>query len=248
MFRDWLLAEETHKDHIKKIDVFDFDDTLVRTPTPEQAAELLKKHNIQAALDGKECMRPIDGHCYWYSYQSLQPPILPQPCPCKLLNQGIAQSFYGSARDPQKLTVILTGRPPHLEKHVQRILDDFKLKPNRLKMVPVASSTLPKKLEIIADLFDEFPHVGDFEMWDDRGPLKSQLADDPNENHIAEFRKFLSLLNNVRKVPFKFKVNEVPPPTEFSAKLLRQFASRIGEERKVRAKAKREKKKSKKSD
>jgi len=252
MFKDWLVQEETHKNNIIKVDVFDFDDTLVFTPSAKKAKDILHKHNVKAAIEGTDMIRPLDGHCFYYAYQSLEPPLVPEPCPCSMLNQGVAQQFYASAGDPRRMTVILTGRPPHLEKHIRRILGDFKMEPNRLVTVPVTSSTLPKKIEVIARLLDEFPSTEEVEMWDDRGPLKAKLYNKPEENHISEFRKFLTTFNSYRgEKPIKFKINEVPPRDVTASQLFQQYATQVGKEqkeRKEKAKEKKKKAKAKKAE
>ena len=240
MFKNWLVQEETHKNNILKLDIFDFDDTLVHTPSPEKAKELLHQYNIQAAINGNQFIQHMGGPAYWYTYQSLEPPLVPKPCPCKMLNQGIAGKFYTSARNPRCFTTVLTGRPPHLEPQVRRILDDFKMDPNRLMMVPASARTLAKKMEMIADLLDEFPNIEEIELWDDKGPLKARASGQPDLNHISEFKKMLGLFNNYRNGALKFKVNEVPP-VDGAVDFLKQYASELAQSQQEKKQKKRDK-------
>lgn len=215
MFKNWVVNEEARKESIVKIDIFDFDDTLVYTPNDEKGQEILTRYNIQAQMKGKPEIT-LDNDFYWYSAASLEPPIVPNPTPCIMLNQKVAHEFYDSARDPKRLTVVLTGRPKHLKLQVKRILDDFKLKPNRLYLVPADNKTLDNKIKKIAELLDEFDHVEEIEMWEDRGATKAKLTGDPKENHVKEFKKFLSICRDKRNFKneswkLKFKVNEIPP-------------------------------------
>lgn len=110
----------------------------------------------------------------------------------------------------------MTGRPPRLGQHVKRILDDFKMQPDRLYLMPEKGKTVDNKVQHIANLLDEFPHVQEIEMWDDRGPIKAKLTGDPEENHCKAFKQFLNTCKELREKEdsawtLKFKVNQIPP-------------------------------------
>lgn len=217
-FKNFVVNEETHKHNINKIDIFDFDDTLIYPPNATKAKDILARYNIRAQSESKEevPMNWDDDHAYWYTEQSLMPPVVPNPCPCALLNQSVARHFYASARDPKKLTVLMTGRPPRLEEQVQRILDDFKLQPDRFYLMSEEEATLDSKVQHIAHLLDEFPHIQEIEMWDDRGAAKAKLTGDPKENHCKEFKRYFKKCKELREQEdnawtLKFKVNEIPP-------------------------------------
>lgn len=216
MFEDWMMSEEKSNSNKIKIDIFDFDDTLIWVPSPNKAKSIIEKYNLNAKANGKKEVKQISVSGYWYAPESMEPPIIPDPCPCVMLNQKIAQEFYASQRDPRRLTVVMTGRPPHLRKHLDRILDDFKMKPERVYMMPEEGFVLDSKIQHIAKLLDEFPQVTEIEMWDDKGPTMAKLTGKSHYNHVAEFKKFLSICRNKRQKrddcwTLKFKVNEVPP-------------------------------------
>ena len=203
MFKNWFINEETHKHNINKIDIFDFDDTLIYSPSPEQAKKILAKYN---AKNGEHVSMNFDHASYWINPKSLDAPIVPKPTPFLMLNHKISVDFYNSQRDPRRLTVVMTGRTKNFHPH---------MKPDRLYLMTGDKHTVDAKIEHIAKLLDEFPHVQEIEMWDDRGPTRAKLMGEPTENHIAEFKKFLNICKIKRQRRdatwgLKIKVNEVP--------------------------------------
>lgn len=227
-FELWLSENERSNGHKNKIDIFDFDDTLFHAPTKEQARCVMNRHNAELGLHELPGMELISRYAnYWSHPMSLEPPVVPSPCPHRLLNQPIAREFYKSSRDPKRLTIIMTGRPPHLKQQLTRILDDFKMKPERLHMMPMAGYTIDNKLDHLRNLLDELPHIMDVEMWDDRGPKKAKLTGDPLENHIKIFKDFLQSIHDERQNKdkthsLKFKVNEILPRDEIIPELMRK--------------------------
>ena len=212
MFKDWFITEETHKHNIKKIDIFDFDDTLVYSPCPNQAKKILAKHN---AKTGEKVKINFDPNSYWENPKSLEPPIVPKPTPFIMLNHKVSVDYFNSQRDPQRLTVVMTGRSKPLRPQVKRILDDFNMHPDRLYLMSNEKPTVDSKIEQIAQLLDEFPHVQEIEIWDDKGPTRAKLIGNPMDNHLAEFKKFLNICKIKRERRdsawgLKIKVNEVP--------------------------------------
>lgn len=213
-FKDWLMTENNNS-HIKKIDIFDFDDTLFKSPSEAQFKATMDAYNTWAGLNGKEQLPAITGK-YWHHPMSLSHPIVPEPTPIKMAMADTLPHFFASARDPQILTVVMTGRPHNFKPHVERILKDLSLKPDRLYTMDAAGKTHEKKIAKLKELIDEFPHVEDLEMWDDRGPKKAQLTGDPLENHIKLFRDFFTNIHEKRQkkhsaYKLKFKLNEIPP-------------------------------------
>lgn len=231
-FELWLTENERSNGHKNKIDIFDFDDTLFHAPTKEQAKRIMGRHNSELGLHELPAMELISKYAdYWTHPMSLEPPVVPSPCPHRLLNHPVAREFYASSRDPRRLTVIMTGRPPSLKKQLTRILDDFKMKPEQLYMMPMAGLVVDNKLGHIQDLLDELPHIMDIEMWDDRGPKKAKLAEDPLENHIKIFKDFLQSIHDDRQGKdqvhsLKFKVNEISPRDEIIPELMKQGSDR----------------------
>lgn len=215
MFKNWMFIEQINNERIKKIDIFDFDGTLFNSPTPKKAKEIIDRHNIRMAFENKPEIKMVK-HNYWNSPISLEPPVVPSPAPCVLLNQKVAREFYASKRNPEKLTIIMTGRPPELRSQLTRILNDFKLDSDRLFMMSSDRSSLDQKIEHICQLLDELPNVEEVEMWDDRGTAYSKLTGRRRDNNIGEFKKVLNIYKKKKErrnpdLKFKFKINEIPP-------------------------------------
>lgn len=212
-FREWMIVEESNG-HINKIDIFDFDDTLVLVPSPEEATLLLNKYNIWADANNKPKAKRWTG-LYWDHPLSLKPPIFMDPAPTSMLNKDVASKFYESKRDKKRHTVILTGRSNTLKPELTRVLKDLNIMPDELIMVDPVGDTVELKIKAIEGLLKKFPHVTEIEMWEDRGAGKAKIMQNPKENHVKEFKDFLAKENNARQKKdrayfLKFKVNEIP--------------------------------------
>ncbi len=213
-FENWLLNEE--KGNISKIDIFDFDSTLVFMPEASIGKATIERYNVLRRSLGEEEIPSVGQGKYWQQPETLLPPIVPDPAPISMLNHEVAKEFYASSRDPKRLTVVMTGRGPKLEEHVRRILSDYGMHPDRLYLMPEPGRTVDHKKKHLKSLLDEFKHVREIEMWDDRGPARAVLMGNPNENHVKEFKKFFQRLSEQRcfgdrTYELKYKVNEVPP-------------------------------------
>ena len=223
-FELWLEKHESKGKHIAKIDIFDFDDTIFKAPTKRQAQNGIARYNSKyIALPDVDM---ISNHSnYWMHPCSLEPPVVPSPCPFHMLNHQVAQEFNRSSRDPKRLTVVMTGRPPTLRKQVERILGDFKMKPDRLLLMPRTGKTADAKVKHLQDMLDELPHVMDVEMWDDRGPKKAKLMGKEGENHVKIFKDFLEKVHGKRQAEdlawlLKYKVNEIDPRDDIVDELM----------------------------
>lgn len=150
---------------------------------------------------------------YWLHQSSLEHPVIPSPCPLDMLNFEINREFLNVKRDHTNFVIVMTGRPTKLEDNVKRILDEFLLKPDRICCMPYHGNTIINKLKEIKKIMEEFPDVKEYEIWDDRGPTKAKLLDDPDVNHISLFRKFFNSINShlPEEEKIKVKINEVLP-------------------------------------
>lgn len=227
MFKDWVITEEKQKHQIQKIDIFDFDGTIFNSPSYTKALNIINRYNTKAIMNRIEEIKMVSKGDYPDAPQSLEPPVVPSPAPCALLNQQVAMEFYHSKRDPTRLTVVMTGRPPHLKKQVVRILNDFKMYPDRIYLMPVEGGTVNSKIQHIAKLLDEYSNVVEIEIWDDRGPTYAKLKGCPKSNHIGEFRKFLTIYKNKRQRrepawDLKTKFNEIHTTDKYVLKELEQ--------------------------
>lgn len=127
-FKEFLM--EGTPSGIKKLVVFDFDDTLVFTPPPEEGipnyekatgkpwyikdSETAKSHGFP------EKFRRLG---WWGRAETLHPPIF-DPHPEKL-NQSVAQAFHNFKKDANTYVVVMTGRIAASEKRVKEILAHY---------------------------------------------------------------------------------------------------------------------------
>lgn len=120
-----------------KISIFDFDGTLVNTPTDtpdnrtlyEKATGLPWLINKELALElSKKLHRHVGIRRGWYGRpETLEPPLVPDPAPSEMFISEICNELAISKNDPETLTVVMTGRHAGLKKQVLRILSDGNL-------------------------------------------------------------------------------------------------------------------------
>eukprot|EP00735_Rhodelphis_limneticus_P010606 TRINITY_DN3394_c0_g1::TRINITY_DN3394_c0_g1_i1::g.30975::m.30975 TRINITY_DN3394_c0_g1::TRINITY_DN3394_c0_g1_i1::g.30975 ORF type:complete len:187 (+),score=-3.55,DUF2410/PF10307.4/7.7e-09 TRINITY_DN3394_c0_g1_i1:126-686(+) len=90
----------------ERIDIFDFDGTLIFTPTREDAIAAGHKLSFQG---------------WWGRKESLIEPIVSDPL--VLVNLPVAKAFRRSQEDPTAVTVMMTGRQSKLRNNVLDLLE-----------------------------------------------------------------------------------------------------------------------------
>lgn len=186
-----------------ELHIFDFDNTLCRTPvdTPENrrlyedatglpwlidkklAVELSKKHG-----------RHIGMRRGWYGRpETLEPPLVPEPCPQDKFVRSVCKEFRDSKSNPNSMTVMMTGRHRGLKDHVLRICADGGLitvqrvgsrvhnadpdvqcyflgddGPCPKKAGTKPPDTLPWKCWIIKQYLTLYPEIKSVAIWEDR--------------------------------------------------------------------------------
>lgn len=126
-FKQFMEAAPTG---INKIVLFDFDDTLVYTPTPEQGVPEYEKTTgkpwmikdketaVQHGFDPK-----FRRTGWWGRQETLHPPIF-HTTPDKI-NPNVANALKSFHDNPQTYTVIMTGRHAALGNRVKEILSTY---------------------------------------------------------------------------------------------------------------------------
>ena len=120
-----------------KLHIFDFDGTLVRTPTntPENVKKYEKATGLPWVIDknlsrelSKKHGRHIGMRRGWFGRrETLEPPLVPDPCPQNLAITEVVDQFLASKKNPETHTLIVTGRHAGLKSHVLRICGDLGL-------------------------------------------------------------------------------------------------------------------------
>jgi hypothetical protein len=115
-----------------KLDVFDFDQTLFRSPmdTPENKAFFEKETGVpwlvdktQSTVLSKKLGRFVPIRRGWYGRaETLLPPFVPDPVPQSMYIDHVVQALHESKANPDTLTLILTGRHAGLQNMILRIL------------------------------------------------------------------------------------------------------------------------------
>lgn len=115
---------------IKRIVIFDFDDTLVFTPTPEEGIPNYEKATGKPWYIKDKETAELHGYPpgfrrtgWWSRPETLQPPIF-EPHPDKL-NPEVAKAFQSFRDDAQTYVVVMTGRLASAEKRVREILAQY---------------------------------------------------------------------------------------------------------------------------
>lgn len=119
---------------MKKIDIFDFDGTLFRNPedTPENRKFYEKETGIPWVIT-KELSRQLTAktgkfvpmRTGWYGKAAtLEPPLVPDPAPKSMYIEPTCEAFLASKKNPDSVTVVMTGRHVGIRNQVMRLLHD----------------------------------------------------------------------------------------------------------------------------
>ena len=148
--RKRVLKEE--KENIHKISIFDFDGTLMNTPSPSEGkSEWESKTNKTYPHIG-----------WWSKPESLDTTIF-NITPIS----STIESYENEKDNPETLIIMLTGRIPNLSNQIEEILttnkvyfDEYHYKGD--------GDTLSSKINTIKSLLNRYPNVELIEMWEDR--------------------------------------------------------------------------------
>lgn len=174
---------------ITKLQIFDFDGTLVNTPS-----------------------KPTQWEGGWWGKKwSLLPPHMPfdlKENGQHLLNKKVVEAFLESKSCPNTHTVMMTGRHWGLRNEVMNILHGFELctkedceqlveESNKFVFIS-GGNTLEGKLNRLTELVKEFINVIKVEMWEDR------------KEHIPHFRNHGTHLKKIRPDFQEIIIHEPP--------------------------------------
>lgn len=164
----------------KKLSVFDFDGTLLDTPTKEIGVAKYKEKT------GKEW--PYQG--WWGRAESLDGDIFDID-----VIQSVKSAYEIERKLPETMVIMLTGRIPRLGKLVESLLNRFGFKFDGY-YYNMGGSTDVSKIKTLTDLLEKHKSIIEVEMFDDK------------ESHVIVFETFFNGLVNSGRLK-SFKVNLV---------------------------------------
>lgn len=166
---------------IKKIVIFDFDDTLVLTPTPEEG-----KLAYQNATG-----QPWPHKGWWGNPKSLEPPVFNSEI--GKLNPAVANAFRSFKDDAQTYIVVMTGRIAKFENQVKEILNKYGIHPDEYYFKDQKNLTQDKNYPRGVDTFG----YKEFVILNRLMSQEIQMVEifDDREEHIT---KFIELGKNLK--------------------------------------------------
>ena len=136
---------------LTRLAVFDFDDTLFRSPFPP--------------ADWGE-----DEQSWWVSVESLSPPHVPQVPKESWWNHSVLKDAHQALQDPFSYVILLTGREREFfEPRVKELLAQEGLAFHEVHLRALVESTPEFKMGEILRVLRENPSVSFVEVWDDMG-------------------------------------------------------------------------------
>jgi hypothetical protein len=191
---------------INRLVVFDFDGTLVFTPTLEEGLPVYEKETGKPWYIKDSDTAIQHGYPsgfrrkgWWGRKETLEPPIF-EPHPDKF-NQNLAKVFYSFKNDPETYVVVMTGRMAHSEQMVKKILATYNIHADEYFFQGQKDLTQDPKYSTVKDTFayKEFVimnrlmsnEIDEVEIFDDR------------EEHMS---KFVELGHKLKRTWPKLKV------------------------------------------
>jgi hypothetical protein len=173
----------------KKIAIYDFDDTIFKSPTREQGEIDYFK------LTGNKWP-----HVGWYGrVETLSPPLVPQIPPRSFLIESTYQAFLKDKQNPQAKVILLTGRPYKMRHRIQEILSNFGMVFDqefyRGQPGTTGSDTFQIKMNIIRGLLT--PEIELLEIYEDR------------PEHVSGFIDQFKKLKTQQDYPKQYIVHDV---------------------------------------
>tara|TARA_R110000851_G_scaffold9323_2_gene34800 strand:- start:558 stop:1151 length:594 start_codon:yes stop_codon:yes gene_type:complete len=155
-----------------KLYVFDFDDTLIRTPLPEKGRVIWQQfHGFPFPSKSEEEVeqnRKITG--WWGRKESLDMETFDMP-----MVPEVKSAYDNIKNNPDVMKIMLTGRRGKLSNEVRDILDHYGLAFD-MYLYNNKSDTLPAKIDYLNDILSSNPSIVDVVLHDDR------------DEHIATFQ------------------------------------------------------------
>ncbi len=171
-----VLFVTTNKLYTEKINIFDFDGTIVKSPEPD-AGRLIYKEKTGVEWPHKG---------WWGKNESLDMDIFHIPTISSTI-----ESIQKAKAESNALTIMLTGRMPKNGPAVEKILKHYDISFDAY-VYKLGNDTLTFKLAVMSDLVKSFTKVKEIELWEDR-----QSHFEAFENWGKEQEQIKFILNKV---------------------------------------------------
>jgi hypothetical protein len=152
-----------------RIVIYDFDGTLFKSPTREEALVIYEKHCFDNAISFAGDF-PFTG--WWGRPESLEYPTLPKDINPGLFLSHVIDAYRNDEQDDVTEVILMTGRPVKLKNRVLEICESNKLFFNRTFFTgqkgTVGSNTGEIKINFIENDILNDHKIEFFEIWEDR--------------------------------------------------------------------------------
>jgi phosphoglycolate phosphatase-like HAD superfamily hydrolase len=166
----------------KRIAIFDFDGTLVDTPTPEEGAKAYtaKTGKPWYINDPKTAVAhgfppSFKRLGWWGRTETLENPDIFQATLDKL-NQEVAQAFHAFKDDPETYVIVMTGRTAKFEQIVKNVLANYHIHADEYFFKTGNADTFVFKANTIIHRIMS-PETQSVEIFDDRDEHISQFIE-----------------------------------------------------------------------
>jgi guanylate kinase len=192
-----LLKENSFRDSITKLRVFDFDETLATTSqrpvVRNEDGEVVYTIEDQAALDEFESISEDDRHGQYIDYEGFGTVegAVEIPGMTRIL-QGLVESSE-SDEEPQRINLVLTARSQMAENGIRDFLHAVGIPHENVWVQGVAPQGAEGKRTAIQTILDEHPNITEVLFFDDSeknlGAVMSLNDDYPDRNIDFDVRK-----------------------------------------------------------
>lgn len=197
----------------KKMAVFDFDGTLVWSPSPSTLIDNVPAREHYDRWLVVQGLPPRKWQGWWGRKETLMPPIFGKMeedrlvFPLECLNHDLAALVEAYCKDPEILTVLMTGRHTKMthpnKTHVCRaILDSYGLYFGEYHY-NTGGETLTFKCKTFDNILDRFPSIDDVEIFEDRA------------DHISKFWEWVKLRKREGHISIGNVIQVFPPEASF---------------------------------
>jgi len=128
-----------------KLYIFDFDETLFKSPRAPKGYK----------------------GAYWDDIRSLVPPVLPEKVPISFYKKVVLKKAFAVCESKDSICAVVTGRGEHFEDRLKQMFRQIKFSPDYLYTRPVEEAVLSYKLRVVEGLLKEHENVYKLVVYED---------------------------------------------------------------------------------